>query len=163
MDLGFRVIHVSYPDAPLRCVRARVWVSWVGLGCHGDDSSVGSGEELKMSTACFHRRLSSLLCTLTHTSLTLNHLSQSVSDWASNFFIYFISHACLEACLFVNWIIYFCLWNLCLHHCWLSWFAVLNGLHFTHLPDAMLPFMAIMFYACVVPHWMKLNSTTSSV
>ena len=56
-----------------------------------------------MPTACFLQRLSSLLCTLTHTSPTFDHLlSQSVSDLAFNLIYLFIfptmiSHACLKA------------------------------------------------------------------
>lgn len=64
----------------------------------------GFKKELKMSTACFLQRLSSLLCTLTHTTTTFNHLViKSVSDLAvylsiNLLFDMMITHACLKAC-----------------------------------------------------------------
>lgn len=93
--------HVSYPDAPLvsecvyLCVCVWVWVvllSWWRL----------IFLDLERSSKCPLPAFISvcLLCTLTHTSLSVNHLlSQPVSDWPSNFFIFIlmITRACLEA------------------------------------------------------------------
>lgn len=113
MDLGVRVTHVSYPDAPLLYVCVCVFVSERHVSerkselgwCHGDDSSF---LDLERSSKCplpafFGVCPLSPLHTHPHFSNFQSLAHTSVSDLAFNLLmsscvLMMITHACLKAC-----------------------------------------------------------------
>lgn len=163
MDLGVRVTHVFYPNAPLyvcACVFMCVcgmglssfWCQWWRLHLFG------FGEELRISTACFRQHLSSPLHTHPNVSNFQSLTLHAVSDLAFLFYSLFeflmITHACLKACPSAFCQATTCLWNLCVLHtaCWISWCAVMNE-HFTCRVSAMLRSLVMTSDSSCHPTW----------
>lgn len=103
------------------CVNVSERLNWVGVMV--TTHLFGFGEEHKMPTACLLQRLSSLLCTLTHTSPAFDHLH--INQCLIYLFINFVfddgDNSCmpegLPLCtLFVNRILNLCHCNLCILH-----------------------------------------------
>lgn len=169
MDLGVRVTHVSYPDAPLcvcvrgMCVCACVTerVCWVGVMV--TTRLFGPGEELKMSTACFSpASVLSSAHSPTLLQLPITRSLQSASDltciWFIDWLIFLFDdddHSCMPDGLpllhFVKRVLNMCLWVLCPVACWISWYAVMNGLHLSPVCSAMPP-SAVMTCDCSSCH-----------
>lgn len=166
MDLGVRVTHVSYPDAPLCvCVRGMcVCVSeCVGLVSWWRLVSLDLERNSKCPLPAFLRRLSSPLHTHPQLlQLPITRSLQSASDltciWFIDWLIFLFDdddHSCMPDGLpllhFVKRVLNMCLWVLCPVACWISWYAVMNGLHLSPVCSAMPP-SAVMTCDCSSCH-----------
>lgn len=160
MLLCFMSVYVSV------CIRVCVCsacglserVSWVGVTVTTRLFWIWRGAQ-NVSTACDSS--ASVLCTLTHTSPTFNHLLMSqIRPWFFDFYFVFFNHSCMPEGLpplhFVKPILKSCL-CICVPHtpCWIGWYAVMNELHLTCCSSAVLPFVVMIAYDCLChPNWM---------